>query len=65
VGSRRAWDAGTFVDASVYERESLAPGARIAGPAIVEQYDTTTWIPGAWSATVDAHANLQLERTNA
>jgi N-methylhydantoinase A len=65
VGSRRAWDAGTFVNASVYERESLAPGARIAGPAIVEQYDTTTWIPGAWSATVDAHANLQLERTNA
>jgi N-methylhydantoinase A len=65
VGTRRAWDAGAFVEAAIYERDALAPGAIVAGPAIVEQYDTTTWIPSAWTATVDAHANLGLERTNA
>jgi N-methylhydantoinase A len=64
-GERRVWDAGAFALASVYERERLGSGASVRGPAIVEQYDTTTWIPRGWSARVDAHANLLLERTNA
>jgi N-methylhydantoinase A len=38
----------------VYMRERLAPGAVLTGPAIVAQYDTTTVLPPAWSATVDA-----------
>jgi N-methylhydantoinase A len=65
LGTRRAWDGGAFVEAAIYERDALPPGAVVTGPAIVEQYDTTTWIPSAWTATVDAHANLRLERTNA
>jgi N-methylhydantoinase A len=63
VGERRVWDAGTFVAAGVYDRERLGAGATLAGPAVVEQYDTTTWIPGGWTASVDAQANLLLERT--
>ncbi len=61
IGERRAWDAGAFVSAAVYDRERLPSGARLTGPAIVEQYDTTTWIPRGWTGTVDAHANLMLE----
>jgi N-methylhydantoinase A len=61
AGERRVWDAGAFVTAGVYEREHLGRGARLAGPAIVEQYDTTTWVPAGWTATVDRHANLILE----
>ena len=64
VGERRAWDAGAFVAATVYDRERLGAGATLAGPAVVEQYDTTTWIPGGWTGTVDALANLLLERTS-
>ena len=60
--SRRAWDAGAFVDATIYDRERLRAGAALAGPAIVEQYDTTTWIPAGWRATVDPHDNLLLEK---
>ena len=62
-GERRVWDGGTFVAAGVYDRERLGRGATLAGPAIVEQYDTTTWIPGGWTGAEDAHGNLMLERT--
>ena len=64
IGTRRAWDDGAFVDAAIYERERLACRVRRStGPAIVEQYDTTTWIPPGWSATVDGAGNLLLERS--
>jgi N-methylhydantoinase A len=61
VGRRRVWDAGEFVEAAVYERERLGAGATFDGPAIVEQYDTTTWVPRGWRATSDAAGNLILE----
>jgi N-methylhydantoinase A len=64
TGTRSVWDAGAFVEASVYERDRFGRGTAVAGPAIVEQYDTTTWIPGGWRGSVDEHANLILERTN-
>jgi len=59
---RRVWDVGAFVDAMVYDREQLPAGAAFDGPAIVEQYDTTTWIPSGWRAQADAAGNLLLER---
>jgi N-methylhydantoinase A len=62
TGSRAAWDRGAYVEAAVYEREQLAPGAVFAGPAIVEQYDATCWIPAGWHANADALGNLILER---
>jgi N-methylhydantoinase A len=62
TGTRQAWDAGRYVAATVYARERLGAGSTFAGPAIVEQYDTTCWIPGGWNATTDASGNLSLER---
>ncbi len=50
------------VDASIHDRWTLARGARVAGPAIVEQSDTTTLVPRGWQATVDRGGNLLLER---
>jgi N-methylhydantoinase A len=61
IGTRRVWDAGAFVDAAIYARDGLGAGAAFAGPAIVEQYDTTTWVPRGWRATGDAAGNLLLE----
>ena len=47
---------------SVFDREQLPPGARIAGPAIVEQLDATTVIEPGATATVDAIGNLRIRR---
>jgi N-methylhydantoinase A len=48
-------------DIALYERESLAPGARFSGAALVFQMDSTVYIPVGWSAKVDGYQNLILE----
>lgn len=62
TGERAVWDAGAFVRADVYERERLGAGSVVHGPAVIEQYDTTTWVPGGSRASADAVGNLALER---
>ncbi|HEX9466707.1 MAG TPA: hypothetical protein VGB82_29250, partial [Alphaproteobacteria bacterium] len=47
---------------TLYERDRLPPGARLDGPAIVEQFDATTVVPPGWSAAVDRFHNLILTR---
>jgi N-methylhydantoinase A len=49
---RRTWLDGTWIETPVFAREELEPGRTIAGPAIVEQYDTTTYVAPNWTATV-------------
>jgi N-methylhydantoinase A len=39
----------------VYDRKSLAAEQTIAGPAIIEERETTTAIPPGWSATIDRY----------
>ena len=51
-----AWSISTAESATpalVYERDGLAVGATIEGPAIVEQFDATTIVPPGWSGRVD------------
>jgi N-methylhydantoinase A len=57
-GRRRVRHEGAYHDATVYERAELAPGAAIGGPAIVVQYDTTTFLPPGHRLEVDAVGNL-------
>ncbi len=59
---RRVHDRGRFVEAAVHRREALVPGETHYGPLIVQQYDTTTWVPEGFRLTVDDHANLIGER---
>ncbi|RPI49515.1 MAG: hydantoinase/oxoprolinase family protein, partial [Chloroflexi bacterium] len=47
--------------AALYERDRLAPGNIVVGPAVIWQLDTTTVIPPGWAATVDAWGNLVAE----
>ena len=54
---------GREVGAGVHERAALGIDQRIAGPAIVNQMDTTTWIPEGWTAQVVPSGALVLERT--
>ncbi len=62
-GERKVWfaAAGGFVSCPIYDREGLAPGNRIEGPAVIEQMDATTLLPPGMHATVDTIRNLVLE----
>jgi N-methylhydantoinase A len=53
---------GREVGAGVHDRAALGVGQRLAGPAIVNQMDTTTWIPPGWEAHVVPSGALVLER---
>ena len=61
LGERRA-HFGSFMPTTIYERARLPLGARLEGPAIVEQSDTTTVIPPGVTALVDDAGNLRLRR---
>jgi N-methylhydantoinase A len=45
-----------------YEREQLAAGQRLEGPALITETVSTTWIEAGWSCRVDAVGNLLLEK---
>jgi len=60
--TRSVWfDRDAPVMTPVFQRERLQPGHVLAGPAIVEQMDTTTLIRPRSTVTVDASHNLILE----
>ena len=63
IGHRDVWlsEAAGFVSCPVYDREQLDAGNRIAGPAIIEQMDTTTVVPPGMTARVEPYLNLILE----
>lgn len=62
VGARRIFDNGGFVEAQVFQRASLAPGWETRQCAIIEQYDSTVYIPAGFRVSVDEHYNLIGER---
>ena len=45
-------------DTPIYDRDRLEPGHELAGPAVVEQMDTTTVIHPEQQARVDDYKNL-------
>jgi N-methylhydantoinase A len=64
IGRRDILVAGSsrFVNATVYDRDALPEGFAFAGPAIVQQSDTTTLVEPGWSGVVDTAGNLILTR---
>jgi N-methylhydantoinase A len=59
---RAVWFHGAAQDCPVWERDRLASGALLRGPAIVEEFGATTVIPPGWGGIVDAQGNLRLAR---
>lgn len=57
-GEQQVFHAGRWWAAVRYPRLDLPVGARIAGPAILEQPDTTVWLEPGFHATVDNFGNL-------
>jgi N-methylhydantoinase A len=64
IGARKTWYAGAWHDTPVYDRLALAVGSKIAGPAILEQADTTIYVDPDMRASVDRFGNLLLEPAN-
>ena len=56
--SRRVYENGQVWEARVFARAALQVGDTFRGPAIVEQYDTTTYVPEGFEVHVDAWLNL-------
>ncbi len=63
--TRDAFDGEALVPTPVYARERLPRGTAFAGPAIVEQYDATTYVARDWRASLDGFGNIRLERAPA
>jgi 5-oxoprolinase (ATP-hydrolysing) len=57
--------AGTWHDTPVFVRETLAPGHRIRGPAIIAEANATTVVEPGWSAEVTPLDHLVLRRVEA
>jgi len=55
--------AGTWLDAGLFVRESLPPGALIDGPAIVAERNATTVVEPGWQARLTAAGPIELQRT--
>jgi N-methylhydantoinase A len=61
-GMREIWYRGKRHLARLYERSQLAAGHRVEGPAIIEQFDTTTVVAPGYVAVTDEHGVLNLTR---
>jgi N-methylhydantoinase A len=59
---RAVFDGTAFVETPVYARTLLRPGDAFDGPAVIEQYDATTYVAPRWSARVDPFGNLVVEQ---
>lgn len=65
LGQRQLVDtaSGEQVTAAVYGRETLQPGMRLAGPAVIVEQDTTTIVSRRFSASIHPLGYIILERT--
>jgi N-methylhydantoinase A len=60
TATRRVWFASGWRDTPVFRRADIGPGARIDGPAIIEQMDTTSVIEPGCMAEADELGNLDV-----
>ena len=62
--SRRIYDAerGEASLCPVYSRFELEPGTEIAGPAIIAEDETSTFVPATYSAAIDSSEYIVMER---
>jgi N-methylhydantoinase A len=63
-GQRRLFDpaSGAWTMADVYSRTQLTPGARIQGPAIIVEDETTTLVTNGFDAVINALGQIVMTR---
>ncbi|MEO9168221.1 MAG: hypothetical protein ABI230_07455, partial [Aestuariivirga sp.] len=62
--TRRLFDAasGKLVNAPVYWRFDMKPGARIKGPAIIAEHETSTILGSRFKAEINALGHIVMEK---
>ena len=63
VSERRIYADGAWHMANIYDRDRLAPGMTVIGPAVIQQFDATTVVEPGATATVDDIGNLRIRVT--
>ena len=61
-GTRSVWIDGDWTEATIYERLHLPVGAKIYGPALLEQPDTTMFVEPDLVGKVDEFGNVVISR---
>ena len=63
-GRRAVFDPVTaeFKEMPIYWRSDLAPGTRVAGPAVIAEDDTSTIVSGLFDARIDRFGYIELTR---
>jgi N-methylhydantoinase A len=54
-------ELGDFTSTPIYDRSKLRPEAKLEGPAMIEQMDTTVLVPPGASARVDKYVNVVID----
>lgn len=68
AGEPKAWKsyfdgrAGKIIEIPLYRRVDLGPGQRFAGPAIVSEDETSTFVSDAFDAWIDASGAIVMQR---
>jgi len=62
VKRKPVWFENRFWRTPLYARELLRPGTRLAGPAVVVEYSSTTVVPPDFECRVDGYLNLVLSQ---
>ncbi len=62
VGKRTVFWGSRNGEAQIYRWESLRPGNRVAGCAVLEGLNTTYFVPEGWALVVDGFGNGKLSR---
>jgi N-methylhydantoinase A len=59
--TKPVWFGAKLHPTRIYDRERLAPGARLDGPAVIVEYSATTVVPPDFTCNVDEYLNLILK----
>jgi N-methylhydantoinase A len=58
-------DRAAMVEVPLYRREDLAPGARIPGPALISEAQTTAVVSSRFDAVINGFGHIELHRRQA
>jgi N-methylhydantoinase A len=64
AGSRKFFDgrAGQVVEIPLYRRDEMVPGTTIAGPAVIAEDETSTFVSTSFDAHIDGAGSIVMER---
>jgi N-methylhydantoinase A len=58
-------EAGDYVDSPVYDRYAFTGGQIFSGPAVIEEFDSTTIVHPSYNVEVDTYGNLIIRKEQA